>query len=80
MIKRCYMRGSALADVENDDFYSLCQQERSAGRSWIVTKGRYMRCSGFADVENDDLNAAKCDVLGLRMLKLVFFTVFSIHW
>ena len=39
-----------------------------------------MRCSGLADVENDDLNAAKCDVLGLRMLKLVFFTVLSIHW
>ena len=77
MIKRCY---SALADVENDGFYSLFQQERSAGRSWIVTKGRYMRCSGLADVENDDLNAAKCDVLGLRMLKLVFFTVFSLHW
>ena len=75
------MRGSALADVENDDFYiflhSLFQQERSAGRSWIVTKGRYMRCSGLADVENDDLNAAKCDVLGLRMLKLmcVFYSL-----
>ena len=36
-----------------------------------------MRCSGLADVENDDLNAAKCDVLGLRMLKPVFFTVLS---
>ena len=25
-------------------------------------------------------NAAKCDVLGLRMLKQVLFTVFSINW
>ena len=72
MIKRCYMRGSALADIENDDLYSFFEQERSAGRSWIVTQGRYMRCSGLADVENDDLTVAKCDVL-------VLFAVFSIH-
>ena len=49
----------ALAEVENDDFYSVFKQERSA---W-----------GDGGLRQ---NVAVCDVLGLRMLKMMFLTVF----